>query len=870
MEIILTHNNADFDAAAGLLAAHKLYPQALPVLPARLNRNVAEFLTLYQNGLTFTRWEDFKPRKVKRLFVVDTQRVPSVRGLKSSIPTHIIDHHPIKDPLPQNYTIVCELVGAVTTLLVEQIQQRDIALNSLEATLLALGIYEDTGSLSYKTTTPRDIRAAAWLLEQHAVLDTVRRHLTPPLTDEQQMLFEYLLKNAQVRLIEGHNITIAGTRLEKNVSEISSVVHRMRDLLDTSALFVVVQTPTHINLVCRAIDEAVDVGEIARLFGGGGHNRAAAATIYGSALEDVIEQLWGCLVERVKPLTRVVDLMSYGLQTVTPDQPISAIIQQMRRVGHEGYPVVENGRIIGLLTRREADRAVEHDLGHLTVREIMRVGEITLSPDDSVARLEQRMVESGWGQIPVQNSAGKLIGIVTRTDLIKHWARTHPPQTPQPKLIEQTHITHVLGQSVTHLILQIAEFAQNKGINLYMVGGAVRDLLLYRHNLDLDFVTESDAIAFADALHAQFGGRVSNHRPFGTAKWTLDEKAAKALGVNFASLPDHIDFATSRNEFYEHPTALPTVYSGSIKLDLQRRDFTINTLAIQLSPTMGRILDFYGGLSDLERHLIRALHSLSFVDDPTRILRALRFAQRLGFTVEPRTNQLIEHALPMLRRITGERLRNELGLLLREPNPEVALLALQARAIPQAIHPAFTIQPDIGVYFDKFRTQYPQWEPFTPVDSEVLYWCAIICALPLDAASAVIDRLMFGKTLGEALRATARIINDDLLKNPAARPSQIALRLQKIPHLALRCAWTMSDDPLTKNYIYRYYTEWQHVQPVTNGDTLQQMGLKPGPYFKVILAQLRAARLDGKIKTDADEQQRLAQLVKEMPPDDRA
>src|SRR5262249_31707917 len=154
---------------------------------------------------------------------------------------------------------------------------------------------------------------------------------------------------------------------------------------------------------------------------------------------------------------------------------------------------------------------------------------------------------------------------------------------------------------------------------------------------------------------------------------------------------DHIDFAMARSEFYEYPTALPTVSSGTIEQDLHRRDFTINTLAVQVSPTFGRVLDFYGGLSDLQAGLIRVLHDLSFEDDPTRILRAARFETRLGFQIEPHTAELIQTALPMLRRITGERVRNELLLLLREKQPERGLLALQSRGGLEAIHPAFKL-----------------------------------------------------------------------------------------------------------------------------------------------------------------------------------
>ncbi|MBC7871993.1 MAG: DHH family phosphoesterase, partial [Chitinophagaceae bacterium] len=196
MEIILTHNNADFDAIAALLGAHKLFPSAVPILSSRLNRNVAEFVTLYQNGLPFMAWDDLQGEQVKRIILVDTQKSPELHNLTANTPVYIIDHHPKHAQFAPHETFTGEEVGATVTLLVEQMRQQGIMLSSLEATLLALGIYEDTGSLTYNLTTPRDITAAAWLLEQGAVLDTVRRFLTKPLNEEQQALLEKLLKNA--------------------------------------------------------------------------------------------------------------------------------------------------------------------------------------------------------------------------------------------------------------------------------------------------------------------------------------------------------------------------------------------------------------------------------------------------------------------------------------------------------------------------------------------------------------------------------------------------------------------------------------------------------------------------------------------------
>jgi tRNA nucleotidyltransferase (CCA-adding enzyme) len=862
VEIILTHENADFDAVASLLAAHKLNADAMPVLPARLNKNVADFVSLYQNGLPFIQLQHFRAKSVTHVTLVDTQRLPAIRRIRPNTALHIVDHHPLSQELEPHQTFSGELVGATTTLLVEQIRARSVPINSLEATLMALGIYEDTGSLSYGTTTARDLHAAAWLLEHEAVLDAIRRFLAPPLNEEQQRLFDALLASAESRTIEGNVIIVAQAKVDDYISEISSVAHRLRDLLDPAALFVLVQMPGSLQLVGRATGNIIDAGEIARLFGGGGHQFASAASIHDKTLDEAAPVLWEEIQHRIRPATRVANLMSYGVQTVAPDKKISEIIQQMRRIGHEGFPVIENGHIIGLLTRRDADRAVEHGLGSLTVREVMASGKVSLTLNDSVSALEQVMVESGWGQIPVLDDHGSLLGIVTRTDLIKHWARSHPPSYAQPRMLSTSQIENVLGPSVSALIQALARNSDKLNLSTYMVGGAVRDLLLRRRNLDIDFVVEGDAIRFARSLKGLYGGRVSAHPPFGTAKWILDENVAKTLEIDSAILPPHIDFATARNEFYEHPTALPTVYNSSIKLDLQRRDFTINTIAVQVSPSavMGTILDYYGGQDDLHAGLIRVLHSLSFVDDPTRILRAVRLSQRLGFTIEQRTSELINTALPMLRRITGKRIHDELTLLLCEPEPERGLYRLQDMGALAAIHPAFLLDTSMKKDFQTARNFQSPW-PMEPVEMSDIYWHILASMISFDQLPDWCECLAFGQRVTDSLLDGATVVRlRERLSDSQVSPSQIVHDLEGRSELALLTAWLIVENPLARERIQRYKLEWQYVKPNADGHTLLAQGIPPGQCYAIVLRRLRDAWLDGEINSH-DEENRLLRIL---------
>ncbi|NLF13445.1 MAG: CBS domain-containing protein, partial [Anaerolineaceae bacterium] len=697
-QLILTHENTDFDGLASQLAAWKLYPQAKPVLPRRPNRNLRDFLTLYWDELPFVRYEDLARRAdVDRIILVDTQTLVTPRGMSDETQVQIIDHHPLARDLPPNWTYSGEPVGATTTLLLERIVESGIRVTPVEATLLALGIYEDTGSLTYPTTTVRDLRSIAWLAERGANLSVVSDFLHHPLTDQQLELYEALLDSAEIHNIAGHTVVVTTASAEGYVEEISALAHKIRDLYDPAGLFLLVDLGEHLQLVARSTTDAVDVGHIADHFGGGGHTRAAAALIREMDLETARQALLDMLERHIHPLVTVGQIMSHGVHTLSPETTVEKAAELMLRYGFEGFPVVgESGEIVGILTRREIDRARRLRLETMPVSHYMTKGEIWIGPEDSVERLQQIMTQHGIGQVPVVQG-GEILGVVTRTDLIKLWA-SPPHQLPRRKEIAQK-MSKALPGPLLELLQQASAMAQEMGYGLYVVGGFVRDLLLGERNLDLDLVVEGDAIRLARRLARRVGARTRSHGRFGTAKIVLEGREAE-FGI------PSLDFATARLEFYAHSAALPEVEQSSIKADLHRRDFTINTLAIRLdSDHYGKLLDFYGGEQDLQDRVVRVLHSLSFIEDPTRIMRAVRFEQRLGFHIEPRTAELIENALPMLSRVTGERVRHEMLLILAEDEPEHALNRLDELGVLEQIHPRLASDEGTARLFARLREE---------------------------------------------------------------------------------------------------------------------------------------------------------------------
>jgi tRNA nucleotidyltransferase (CCA-adding enzyme) len=876
--VILTHEHTDFDALAAMLAAARLYPHAVPILPRRLNRNLEEFLALYGDALPFVRLEDLPRRRIDQAILVDTQTVQPVRGMHPGTAGLVMDHHPPMRELPPGWTYWGEETGATTTLLVERLAEAEVHVSPTEATLLMLGIYEDTGALSYETTTARDLRSGAWLLERGANLLLVDKFLHHPLTDEQRRLYQQLAENSQPFQFQGYAVIIATARVEEPVEEISTLAHKLRELYEPDALFMLVEMAGHVQLVARSTSDAIDVGDIATALGGGGHSRAAAALIREGSLHSVYETLVYLLQSHVRPSVTVAQIMSYGApQTLGPNDTIAAAADRMRRYGFEGFPVVDKGRIVGMLTRREIDRALHHGLDRHPVSRYMRSGEVYVTPTDSVETLRRVMTEHDWGQVPVVDPAtGELAGIVTRTDLIKQWST---PAAQRTETLDQAMALALPGPLLEWL-RQAGAAAQEMGYHLYAVGGFVRDLLLGVPNFDIDLVVEGDAIKLAQQLTERLGGRVRSHQRFGTAKWIVPPELrasqnghGMSQGANGSGhLPDSLDFVTARTEFYEHPTALPTVERSSIKQDLHRRDFTINTLAIRLEPDRwAELLDFYGGKSDLEEGLIRVLHNLSFVEDPTRILRAVRFEQRFGFAIEPRTEKLIADARDLIARITGERIRHELIAIMEEAEPEHALCRLGELGILEVLQPSLTcdswLQTKAPLLRDQFATvrdPASQAPPHMDLRADALprlHLALLTYHLSHAALDEFIQKYRLLKDDRDLLVEVAQLRTHlDRLAENALRPSEIVALLVDFSSEARFLARVAADSWLVQQRLDTYQRRLRHIRPLLDGDDLRAMGIPTGPVYREILDALRAARVDGRLVTRAQEEA----LVKEI------
>jgi tRNA nucleotidyltransferase (CCA-adding enzyme) len=556
--------------------------------------------------------------------------------------------------------------------------------------------------------------------------------------------------------------------------------------------------------------------------------------------------------------------MSRGPQLLELETSVKEVARMMQRTGFEGFPVVEDGKVVGLLTRRAVDRALAHKL-NLTAASLMEAGQVTVDPEDSLQVLQTRMTDSGWGQIPVVDEQGSVIGIVTRTDLLKTLA---PPSTQYGANNLAAHLEEALPSLQLDLIRRVSALAAEQHLAIYIVGGFVRDLLLGLPGLDYDIVVEGDAIALGKSLGKKYGGRVTSHKRFGTAKWFVRGSKfwKKAEPDSHVPLPESLDLISARTEFYEHPTALPTVERGSIKLDLHRRDFTINTLALRLDGRhYGELHDHWGGLADIERGIVRVLHSLSFIDDPTRLLRAVRYEQRYGFEIESRTRQLMDEARPLLEKLSPERVRHELDRMLDEPNWFEMLMRLETLGLLRAIHPSLAppvsrfVAPADDELASRLTPNLYNPQGGLPLH-RTLNWLLWLTPFDAVAIKALSRRLRFSAALTKLLLAASNLQADfPALKD--AMPSVWVNRLDDLPEFAVY-AVTLVAKGKGKLALDEYLSKWQYIKPKTTGHDLKKLGLPPGPKYQNILRELRNAWLDGNIKSAQEEKELLEKLLK--------
>ena len=868
MDIITSHVNADFDSLASMVAAKKLYPDATVVFPGSQEKKLRDFIEAFQ-PVDVKRIKEIDFAQVTRLIIVDTKipaRIGPIAELLTgkNIRIHIYDHHPFHEGDIRGELEKIEPVGATATIFTEILKNRKLHPSPMEATILTLGIYEETGCLLFPSTTERDLLAVAYLLKRGANLNIVSSFIKMELSMEEFDLLNELIQSSQEMVVGGIRIKVAKAAREQYFGDAAHLAHRMMDMEDIDAVVVLLSMEGKILLVARSKVPEFDVSGVMREFGGGGHRTAASATIKGEALEIVEERLLELIRINIKPGKVASDIMTRPVISVQWDVSIKEAEEMMTRYGVNVLPILKDDLFAGLISREIVEKALFLGFGKSKSADFATIDAITVGPLTPIREIETLMIEQNQRFMPVVENE-RIIGAITRTDLL----RTLYEEFLRRRKIEETVTKErlTMGRNLSSwlkekfpaeifTLLKISgEVAESLGFQAYLVGGSVRDLLRGEENLDLDIVIEGDGILFARTIGEKLHAKVRTHQKFGTAQ----------------IFPDtfKLDVATARTEYYESPAALPKVETSSIKKDLYRRDFTINTLAVKLNPRdFGILTDFFGGQRDLREKAIRVLHNLSFVEDPTRAFRAVRFSERFGFKISKHTENLIKSTIEMnlFDKLSGPRLYEELLLSFKETDPIRTLKRVSEFGLLKVIHPnlVFTeeLEATLGSMHETlswFNLLFLEEKP----DTGVLYLMALVSGLREEDIKTAIERLSPSPRVKDMIVKGIVSARGVAKKLPIRDPVEIYKLFHALKLEIILFSMALSRDQQKKKVISRYLTELRNVKTVLTGDDLRHMDIQPGPIYAKILGALRDEKMRGRLKSREDEEKFVKHVIQE-------
>jgi tRNA nucleotidyltransferase (CCA-adding enzyme) len=845
--LVATHTNTDFDAFAAMLAARRLYPGAVVCLAGSLNRNVREFYRLHADELDFVvEASRLELEAVRRLIVVETMHASRLGELEPvaldpNVDKVVFDHHAAERPdwVPPESVVVSE-DGALTTTLVGVLAEREVSVSPLEATVFALGIHEDTGSLTHATTTQRDAEALGWCLRHGAEQELLARFLHTPLGEAERELLATLLDSLESHEAAGVEVLVAAASAPEYVEGISNLAHKLVDVTDCEGLAVLVEMDGRVFAVTRSRVPQLDASALAAVLGGGGHPQAASA-IYRGSLDEARRIVVERLGEAIREPARAGDVMSKPARTISPDENVSRTMVACQRFGQSGILVAESDKVVGTVSREDLDKAISHGLSHAPVKGIMSSRVATCDEDTPLSEL-QRLLAAGDDRIAVLRK-GKLAGVVTRSDVLEALGeRAASARRPTVSLAAELGRLERLAP-VFEAVTALSEAYEG----VYLVGGTVRDILLGERSFDVDIAVEGDAISLAQALADALGGRVRAHEKFGTAVVVYGDG-------------ERVDVVTARTEFYDAPAALPSVEHASIREDLFRRDFTINAMAVSLKgDDYGRLVDPFGGRVDLEEKRIRVLHNLSFIDDPTRIFRAIRYENRYGFRMDEHTLGLARGCIEMglVGDLSSARLRDELVALLEEGEVEHSILRLAELGADRAIHPHLAADDEAVKLLARLRALAQQYEVDVPAWR--LGVIALSRKLPPDEVYGWLQRLKMRRRDTEQIAAAVTVGPRiaERLRDAHVEPAEVVALADRYAPDAPLFALALADlEPL-----HAYFRGLRDVRLEVTGGDLAELGLGESPRVGEILAELRRRKLNGELDGRESELEAARELI---------
>lgn len=756
-KVIILEEGADLDALSCAYGLLLLYEDAYLLRPSYLSKRASEVLSSFSDR--FRTLEEL-PEKFDLLLVDSHNYEEYLKSFGDRIrDIYIYDHHP---KAPKGFKGKVDSVGSCTTLVVEELMEKEIEIDSLSATLLAFGIYEDTGMLTYEGTTYRDAKAIAWLLERGLNLSLLRKSLSGGISKEEIDLLSKHMVSLESLYVDGKKISLVVLRMEEYKPDILSLLYELKEIKESSAFFVIVEAGGKSYLFGRSIRGEFDVSAVLESFGGGGHEFASAGKFEGVPAER-LKGLLEALLKGEKVPLKVKEIMSYPPFLIHEDMDVDLALLELSQRNYAGAPVIDDrGRLVGIVYKKNLLKAQRHGIKG-KVKDFMVEEFHTLELEDFIWKAEEILSKYGEKLIPVVEK-DRVVGVITRMDLLHAYRRHIQGLRAIEKKIS-------IPEDIRGLLEEIRQEAKGLGYKVYLVGGVVRDLLMRKRIWDLDLVVEGDAIALACKLGEKWQVNCHTFQEFGTAHMKYKDYK--------------LEFATTRRETYPHPGSYPVVEWATLKEDLLRRDFTINAMALSLNPEdFGTLIDYFGGLRDLKDGIIRVLHPMSFVEDPVRILRALRFAGRFGFKLSKGTEKLLKKAvsLGLLKKAPRGRILNELRLALREERLLEILRLYKRYGVLEQIIEGFVFKPELESLLERLKDIVSWHKIEFPQEALDYGWVFLLLLLKDTKGEDLLKEISAPSWVRESYKLMKESLHNLISQlQKAQKPSEIYLTLKGKP-----------------------------------------------------------------------------------------
>ncbi len=854
MDLATTHINSDADGLGALLAARLLEPGLVLGLPGAFDDIVQALLADHAADLpevlTQRQLERVLAEEVLgRLVVVDTARPERLGFLRDWIDrfaeVEAWDTHPAAPgDLPRP---AVPSAGAATSVMIERLIAAGAVPSPAEAGVMLVAIHVDTGHFTFPSTTAVDHAAAAQCLRWGADPTWPARYAPRGFTAHQLHLLEEIAHGVEVVALGDARVAVAALERPTWEPDLSVLLGQLREAEGWTAAFLLAACEGKLWVIGRS-DERVDVGAVLREVTGrgGGHAAAGSAVVEGASLPEARELVLASVRQAVESAVPVGAVAIRDFVRLDADAPLSQAADLLHRHRLNALPLVRGEadglEVVGQVTRQEVDAALRHDLGERPAWEVSGARPPRVPPSLGLLAARKALLR-GRGRVLVVGEAGRApLGIVTRTTLLRAAAGevAHAPHArpPHPRILVGL-LRKGLGRTWPH-VETLGRLAEALGFGLAMVGGAVRDLLLERPVHDVDLVVEGDAARLARAVEAQLGGKVVVHGAFGTAKWAPPDGTPT------------IDLASARAEVYAGRATLPEVVHAGLDQDLFRRDFTVNAMAVSVDPPgLGVLRDPYGGLADLRSGTLRVLHGLSFHDDPTRALRAVRFAARFDFRLAEDTHALIRAALRSgaFRTLGIERLGAELDRILSEPEAPVALRRLRDWGLASVVHDKLVID---GALLDRTRSVLDAVhevrglrggdDPIAPHDA---LWMVLADGLPTAARPGLVRLVPRGGAGHRRFREGLDVVRKaDKQLRGERRQGRAGTRLVKLDPVE-RAVLLGVGTGGTPAHVRWWEAEGRRIQAALDGRDLMAAGVPKGPGIGRGLAAAREVAWGG-------------------------